>query len=1070
MEETKKAKTTNDTTKKIVENKTQRRSEKYEKEELLEKKDAKDVIEIPTIKQKVKEEKKIEDKTITKIDKKENEDKKIEKKTEKTKKEKFDFKKKLNNILEKKETKKNVHKSAQRPEIKDKKNGEEMPKKTVKKKRKKLDRNSLIFFAIVLFVATLVFLKTMGLLMAILTIVGIFAIIGISIFLKKIRKNKVAKVITTLLTIIFLLACIAGVCGVGYFAYIIVSEAPQWNTKQLSEKETSLVYTSDGELYAELGTEKREIITYDEASENLINAIIAVEDSRFFTHNGFDPLRFFKAGFKQVLGDVDAGGASTLSMQVIKNTFTDGSLASMTSGGIKRKFTDIYLAVFKLEKEYSKEAIIEFYINNNFLGSNSYGVEQASQTYFGKSAKELTLAEASMIAGMFQAPTLYNPFLYPEEATARRAEVLNLMYVHGYITKEERDLANSIPIESLLIEVEKSEYTQYQSYIDTVIDELDEKYGLNPYNTSLKIYTNIDLKKQAGLDAIFKGETYKWENDVVQAGIAAVDVDTGKIVAIAGSRKSDARVLNFAREVKRQIGSTAKPIFDYGPAIEYQGWSTYTIIKDEPYSYSTGQPLRNSDRTYKGNMTLKEALAQSRNVTALKAFQAVDRDDIYNFVTGLGIKPDSPLHEAHSIGSFGGSNALEMAAAYAAFANGGIYYEPYTVNKIVYRDTGETFDVKNEGTRVMSEATAFMITHALEYTVTDGLAKGVAMKGTHLAAKTGTTNYTSEDAAKYNLPSIAVPDAWIVGYDPDTAVGMWYGYEKTYKQESNKASCSTKAYYLKSLSSGCKINVQTERNGLYKAATKVLLTSKGKEFEVPDSVVKVAIEKGSNPAKLASSATPKSKITYEYFRKGTEPTEISPTYIKLSNVTNLTANYDVITGNVKLSWTAAQPNKDFDETYGRFGYKIYFNNTYLGFTEDTQYTARDLTDPIGTYKVVTTYEDYSETDSSGATININTSDTDSSTYYATNNFKTTYYLGDEISSCFKNGTVSNTCMSLYRDGTLVTDGYTITASTVDEFGTTTDIDPNIQGTYTTTFTIKYNGKTRYTRSISITVN
>ena len=1067
MEESKKIKTTTQP----------RRSDKYKDEEKIDKvpktetknkkvdKEDKETIEIPIIKFE-KKNKEVTNKVIEK-----EEIKETKKKT--TKKENNNFKEKLTSILNQKKTKiiehsHNKTKLNQKTEISSKNNGDEMTKTTKKKKRKKLDTNSLIFFGILLFVATIVFLKTMGLLMTCITILGVAIIIALSIFLKRIRKNKVVKVITNLLTILFLLGCIAGVCGVGYFAYIIVSEAPQWNTKQLNSKETSLVYTNDGELYAELGTEKRELITYDEASENLINAIIAVEDSRFFTHNGFDPLRFFKAGVGQVLGKNDAGGASTLSMQVIKNRFTDASLASMNSGGIKRKFTDIYLAVFKLEREYSKEAILEFYMNNHFLGSNSYGVEQAAQTYFGKSAKELTLAEASLIAGMFQAPTIYNPFLYPENASIRRAEVLLLMYTHGYITKEEMELANSIPIESLLVDVEDSEYTQYQSYIDTVIDELQDKYGLNPYNTSLKIYTNIDLKKQAGLDAIFKGETYKWENDVVQAGIAAVDVHTGKITAIAGSRKSDARVLNFAREVKRQIGSTAKPIFDYGPAMEYEGWSTYTIIKDEKYYYSTGQEIRNSDRKHVGNMTLKEAVAQSRNVPALKAFKAVDRNNIYDFVTGLGITPENPLHEAHSIGAFTGSNALEMAAAYAAFANGGIYYEPYTISKIVYRDTGETFDVKNEGTRIMSEATAYMMTNVLEYTVTNGTGSGVAMKNIHLAAKTGTTNFTTEIAKEYNLPDSSVNDAWIVGYDPDTAVGMWYGYEKIHKQKSNKKTCSTKAYVLKADFS-CKINVISERNGLYKAAGKVLFTSKGKDFKVPDSVVKVAIEKGSNPAKLASSNTPKNKITYEYFRKGTEPTEISPTYIKLSNVTNLTANYDFLTGNVKLSWNAAAPNVDFDETYGRFGYKIYLNGRYLGFTDETQYTITNQSDPIGTYKVVTTYEDYSETDSKGATTTIKEADTDTSTYTSTNHFDTTYHVGDNISNCFTNGMVSNTCMTLYKDGQAVTDGYTITANITDSNGNPTTIDPNIPGTYNVTFEVKYNDKTRITKEVVLTI-
>ena len=1076
MEETNKNKnTTSNYNAKNNENSISRRSEKYKKEKINK---TEEIIEIPSIN--VKNTKKDNDIMIDKSDIKNKKEEKDTKpiKQETNKKEKILFKDKINSILKRNKTKEktktvehNYDKpSNTRPEVQQKKNGEEMPKKTKNKKKKKLDKNSLIFFSIILFVAIIIFLKTMGTLMTIITTLGIIIIILCSTLLKRIRKNKIIKVLTNLLTILFLLSCIAGVCAVGYFAYIIVSEAPQWNTKQLNEKETSLVYTNDGVLYAELGTEKREIITYDEASENLINAIIATEDSRFFTHNGFDPLRFFKAGFKQVLGNTDAGGASTLSMQVVKNTFTDASLASMTSGGIKRKFTDIYLAVFKLEKEYSKEAILEFYINNHFLGNNSYGVEQASQTYFGKSAKDLTLAEASLIAGMFQAPTIYNPFLYPENASARREDVLNLMYAHGYITKDEMNLANSIPVESLLVENKNTEYTQYQSYIDTVLDELQEKYGLNPYNTSLKIYTNIDLEKQAGLDSIFKGETYKWENDVVQAGIAAVDVWTGKITAIAGSRKSDARVLNFAREVKRQIGSTAKPIFDYGPAMEYEGWSTYTLIKDEKYYYSTGQEIRNSDRKHKGIMTLKEALAQSRNVPALKAFQAVNRDDIYEFVTGLGITPENPLHEAHSIGAFTGSNALEMAAAYAAFANGGIYYEPYTISKIVYRDTGETFDVKNEGTRIMSDSTAYMITHSLEYTVTDGLAKGVALKGINLAAKTGTTNFTDKIAEDYNLPSTAVNDAWIVGYDPDTAVGMWYGYEKIHKQKSNKATCSTEAYFLKSLSSGCKINVQTERNGLYKAAGKVLFTSDGKKFKIPDSVIKVAIEKGSNPAKLASSATPKNKITYEYFRKGTEPTEISPTYIKLSNVTNLNANYDFLTGNVKLSWTAAAPNVDFDESYGRFGYKIYLNGTYLGFTEDTQFTVRGQTDPTGTYKIITTYEDYSETDSSGATTTISAADTDNGTYTASHNFQTTYSVGETISSCLTSGTVNNSCFSVFRDNQLINDGYIITSYVTDILGTETTIDPTIPGQYTITFEIKYNGKNRVNKVLVVTIN
>lgn len=956
-----------------------------------------------------------------------------------------------------------------------KKSGEEMPRRKTRK-TKKLDLNCLIFFGIIFFVALIIFLKTMGTFMALITMVGILLIIGFAYLLKKIRKNKVVRIITNIFTVLILLGCIAAICGVAYFAYIIVTEAPEWDPKVLNTKETTILYDSNGTEYAELGTEKRELISYSESSENLINAIIAVEDSRFFTHNGFDPLRFFKAGVGQVLGNSDAGGASTLSMQVVKNSFTDkyGQFTQMNSSGIKRKFTDIYLAVFKLEKEYSKEAIFEYYINNHFLGNNSYGVEQAAETYFGKKASQLTLSEAALIAGMFQAPSSYDPFAYPEAATERRATVLKLMYDHGYITKEERESANAIPVTSLLVSKTSQTTLQYQSYIDTVIDELINKHGVNPYNTSLKVYTNIDLKKQAGLDNIFNGKTFKWENDVVQSGIAAVDVWSGKIVAIAGGRNNGARQLNRATTLGKQIGSTAKPIFDYAPAMEYNNWSTYTLIKDEKYYYSSGQEIRNSDRKYQGTITLRKALAESRNVPALKAFQAVDNDDIYDFVTGLGITPETSnnskyLHEAHSIGAFNGSDPLEMAAAYAAFANGGIYYEPYSVNKIVYRDTGETYIYETESRRVMSEATAFMITYCLKYAVTDGLSSGAAIKGINIAAKTGTTNFTSADAKKWNLPSIAVNDAWIIGYDPDTAVGMWYGYDEMIKHDSSKSRCSTNSYYLKSASSGCKVNVLTERNRLYTTAGKVLFTSNGKDFKVPKSVVKVAVEMGTEPAKLASANTPKNKITYEYFKKGTEPTEVSTTYNKLTNASGLTATYDPLTRDVILSWNGVASPTDIEDSYGDFGYKIYKNGTYVDFTTDTTYTISGMPDPTGTYKIVTSFENYSDRDSSGVSTTIGSEDTDTSVYTGDITISTNLAIGSEVNACLVSGTVDNSCVVLYKDGIAVSEGYTTTVSITDEAGDTIAIDTASPNNYNATFKIKYNGKVRVTKVVPVTV-
>lgn len=944
--------------------------------------------------------------------------------------------------------------------VHEKDHGENMAKR---RKKEKIDKNTLILFGVIAFVVILLFLKSMGLFMTLVTIIGIALIIACSSFLKKLRKHKIARIITNTFTILFLLGCIAGVCGVTYFAYIIVTEAPDWNTKNLNTKETSILYTEDGVEYAKLSTQQREIITYDKTSENLINAIIAVEDSRYFQHNGFDPLRFFKASIGQLAGNSNAGGASTISMQVVKNSFTDSNLNKMDSEGIKRKFTDIYLAVFKLEKEYTKEQIFEFYINNHFLGSNAYGVEQASQTYFGKSAADLTISEAALIAGMFQAPNAYNPFLNPDAATERRADVIKLMYDHGYITEEEQKMALSIPIESLLVETSNDDDQLYQSYIDTVVEELKNKYNLDPYTTSLKIYTNIDTKKQQGLDDIFSGKTFKWENSKVQSGIAAVDVWTGKIVAIAGGRNTVKRGLNRATQLNKQIGSTAKPIFDYGPAMEYNNYSTYTLINDAPYTYSSGQPIRNSDRGYMGVMTVRNALAQSRNVPALKTFQSVKNSDIYNFVTSLGITPETTenstyLHEAHAIGSFNGASPLQMAAAYAAFANGGIYYEPYTINKIVYRDTGETIDIEPNGTRVMSDSTAFMITYCLRYAVTNGLSKGAAVSGINVAAKTGTTNFTSADAKRWNLPSYAVPDAWIVGYDPDTALGMWYGYDKI--QDG----------YLKSASSGFRVNVQTERNRLYQTAGKAVFSSKGKDFNVPNSVIKVGVEMGTNPAKLASAATPSNKITYEYFKKGTEPTEVSNTYNKLANVKNLSASFDASSNSITLTWSTVGRGSNYDESYGDIIYKIYRNNSYVGMTKDNKYTLSGLSDATGTYKVVTSYENYSDTDSKGATVTVSESQTDTSTYNVQANVPNrTHQQGQVPNSCLINGSVGQNCVILTRDGEQVNDGYTVTVKITDADGDTISLQEEPPGSYKATFTVKYNGKT-FTTSINITIN
>lgn len=911
-------------------------------------------------------------------------------------------------------------------------------KRTTKNKKIKFKFNISTIISLIICIILLVLISIfLGWIFALIIVIGVTLIVLISNLIKKLRRKKKTRIFINILLIIGLLMCIIGTGLITWFLYYIVKNAPEFDINQLQRNETTILYTKNNDVFAELGAEKREIITYDEISQVFIDALIATEDSRFFQHNGFDAARFIKASIGQVISGSEAGGASTISMQVVKNSFTNANVDSGIAG-IIRKFTDIYLSIFELEKTYSKQEIIELYVNIHYMGAGAYGVEQASQTYFGKSARELNLAEASLLAGLFQSPSYLDPFKNPEAAQERRSTVLKLMVMHGYITKEERALAESIPVSSLLIPKSVKDHS-YQSYIDQVVDEVSKRYGVNPYNVPMLIYTNMDATKQAGMDNIFNGVNYNWKDSVVQAGIAVVDVNNGKIVAISAGRNNDIiDQWNYASGMKKQIGSTAKPIFDYAPGMEYNGWSTYTMFNDTEYYYSSGQPIRNSDREYWGWMTLRKALYMSRNVPALQAFQQVDNKKIIEFATSLGIKPEidkfGNIHEAHSIGAFTGSNPLEMAAAYAAFSNGGTYYEPYAVHKVVFRSTGEEATYKSEGKKVMSDSTAYMITYSLKSAVEYGLSSGARVEGVNVAAKTGTTNYPEDVIINGGYPTNIINDAWIVGYDPDYSIGLWYGYPNLDRQ-----------YNLPSTEG------VAERGRLFRAVGNIVFTKDYQDFKKPSSVVCSDVELGSNNM-LPSENTPEDQKSYECFRTGTEPTEVSTKYDKLKNVTNLSVVYDPTTLSVNLSWSKANKSQNEKEEYGNFGYKIYKDETYLGFTEDNYFIISDEDKPYATYKVVTTYEDFSDIDSPGIEFILN----DGSKYTLESLVPTTRtYLKEEDLDSWDR-LPSSSDIKLYKNEELVANFETVITiknSSGDTIESMTTLESE---TYTITYIVSYN--------------
>lgn len=803
-------------------------------------------------------------------------------------------------------------------------------------------------------------------------------------FKEKWKKGNLAEKI--LVIIMFILVGIFAI-GISFLLYIVIM-APEFDVEKLYTKEASIIYDSSGNEIARLGTENRQRVSYDDIPEVFVDALVATEDSRFFQHNGVDLARFIKATLGQLLGHSGAGGASTLTMQIVKQRITSSESSGIE--GIIRKFTDMYISVFKIEKKYTKEQIIEYYVNIPGLGSNTFGIQQASEKYFDKSISEVTLPEAALLAGLFQAPSAYNPYNYPEKAEQRRNQVLNLMQRHGYITKEECENAKKISVTSLLAN-KAAANNPNQGFINTVIDEVESRTGKNPYLVSMKIYSTMVQEKQDVINDIYNGVTYKWPNDYLQAGIVVTDVKTGAMVAVGASRKKGERTYNYATDIKVHPGSSAKPIFDYGPAIEYLNWSTGQMVIDDEYTYSNGVKIKNWDNGYKGIMTIRTALASSRNIPALQAFQAVPQDKIDKFVTGLGITPqyegDHFINESHSIGGFEGTNPKQMSAAYGAFARGGVYIEPYSITKIEFVESGEVYTVTPEKRTVMSEATAYMISMILKTAVTDGYVSAGSKSGTDICSKTGTSTVDASVKKANNIKKAIIGNSWQVTYSPDYVYAIWVGVDKI-----------TPTQYLTSSMGG----------SAKKAMTK-LLTSKinnsNSRFKQPSTVTTATVELETNPIQLASEYTPSNLKRVEYFKVKTVPEDVSSRFSQLSNPTNLKVSVTPIVNHAELTWTAIPTPDAISESYlkeyfnngysvwadkyyqkrltynksniGSIGYHVYVDNgngyTDLGFTTKTSYTYTGTVNSNTKFMVKSSYSIFKANKSSGVEVSVNSS-------------------------------------------------------------------------------------------------
>lgn len=572
---------------------------------------------------------------------------------------------------------------------------------------------------------------------------------------------------------LFIAVIFAGCAGVGYFLWL-AKDAPAFKPEQLAISETSIVYDKDGKEVAKIyGAENRTPIKVQEVPKMVIDAFLATEDVRFREHIGVDFRALARASVAQLTGGWGSQGASTITQQLVKLSFLTPEKT------VKRKVQEIYLAL-QLEQKFTKDEILQMYLNRIFFGHNAYGIQAAAQTYFGKDVKDLNLAEAAMLAGIPQAPSRYSPIRNPEAAKQRREHVLENMSRYGFITQAQADQANQEGFDKLTKPVVKGATAPYQYFVEYVQEQLEEKFGPNKvFEGGLRVYTTMDPKIQKATEQAMANpanfpKSKTDENGLPQPQAAAVIIEpgTGYLKAIVGGRgqlEGAKRVLNRATQSHRQPGSSFKPIIAYGPAIEFNQMGPATVIDDAPIQYGKWSPS-NFDGVNSGLTTMRSALTRSVNVVAVKLLEQTKITQAIKFARKLGISDESLDSQADSnlaiaLGGLSrGITPLEMAGAYSAFAGEGLYVKPTAILKVADR-FGNTLEAETPAKRqAMKATTAYLLTDMLQDVVKSGTGTNAQLKGWAVAGKTGTTNEGK--------------DIWFAGYTSRLVGVVWMGHDQ----------------------------------------------------------------------------------------------------------------------------------------------------------------------------------------------------------------------------------------------------------------------------------------------------
>lgn len=579
-----------------------------------------------------------------------------------------------------------------------------------------------------------------------------------------------------ILSSVFFLLMLAVFSGIGLFAYY-AKNAPAITTSNLQSGGSSSLYTTDGKLLLSLGSDKRNYLKSSKIPQQLKDAIVSVEDKRFYCEPlGIDPIRIVGSFADNIIGHDISSGGSSITQQLVKLSVFSTDASQRT---LRRKAQEAWLAM-QISQEYSKEQILEFYINKVYMNYNNYGIGTAANYYFDKDVSELNLSQTALLAGMPNAPTVYDPYLHPSSAKYRRNIVLAAMLKNGKITQYQYRQALNTNVTDGLVKSHEDDFSVTRKiddpYIKEAVNEVKEK-GFDPYTSNLRITVNIDQEAQDHLYDLVNGTTIPFTNRKMQVGSTIVDPTSGHVLAIIGGRHlpNVQLGLNRAAQTTRSTGSSIKPILDYAPAIEYKHWSTAQSLLDTPYTYAgTDIQLYDWDNRYLGPVSMRYALEQSRNVPAVRTLETVGLLRASKFAKKMGITIEQKQGLSVAIGA--NASAVQMAGAYSALANSGIYHKPQFVSKIETPD-GVIQNYDAPGTRVMKDSTAYMITDMLKGVITKGSGTQAKIKDVYQAGKTGTVKYSNEELKAFPKYQGTPKDSWFVGYTKNYVMCVWSGYD-----------------------------------------------------------------------------------------------------------------------------------------------------------------------------------------------------------------------------------------------------------------------------------------------------